>query len=199
MTDDPRQEHSTATPSDPAPAKRGLLASMSILEWTVTGLIVAGLAVVGSFLFYNLRGYSTMSQGVRSIELPWQGDGIAVTGLTTGWKKTQQPGELFCPEITITIQAVPDERGEVLVRFVDSHGDVMGDPLSFTYRDGKIAGRDGSTATLTCSRGIEGVTYINEYLLDQKEAWRYHVSYRKSGNPVVYLGSGDVARILVGN
>lgn len=173
-----------------------LIAAMSLREWLISGFLVLLLASLLGFLLFSLRGYSTITQGVRSLDLPWTGEGIAVVKVASGWRQMQPGVESYHPSIDMTVALTDTERGELWIQFVDEKGDAMGDPVSFSYRDGRIDDTKGSMISVTCSRGIEGASHMDEYLLDNQEPWRFHVSYRRAGQRVVYLGSGDVARIL---
>lgn len=175
---------------------KGLFAIMSVWEWLVCGFLVLLLAALIGFLLFSLRGCSTITQGVRSLDLPWAGQGITVLKVASGWRQTAPTSESYLPVVNMTVGLADEQRGELWIQFVDEKGDAMGDPVSFTYEGGHIRGAKDGAISVTCSRGIEGTSHMDEYLLDSLEPWRFHVSYRKAGESVVYLGSGDVARVL---
>lgn len=176
--------------------KRGIFKKLSSLEIWAIGAILVGVLAVVIVMFGHLSDYSTVDKGVRSLELPWKGEKVSVVQLTTGWSQPDEGRSLYCPFVAIAVDEEPQTNGEVFVQFIDDRGVPMGDPLSFPVENGKKEKEMSNMMTLRCSKGIEGTTYMNQYILDDRDPWRFHVYFKTDEGNVAYLGSGDVARVL---
>lgn len=176
--------------------KKGILRKLAPLEIAVIAAILVGLLAVVSVMLANLSDYSTVDNGVRSLELPWKGEKVSVVQLSSGWNQSDESIPLYCPFVAVAVDEEPDTNGEVFIQFMDDQGTPMGDPLSFPVENSRKERERSNTMTLRCTKGIEGVSYMNQYILDDRNPWRFHVYFKSAQGNVVHLGSGDVARIL---
>ncbi len=137
-----------------------------------------------------------MLDGVSSPDTPWMAPGMSVKDTHSGWVQAKDGGETYFPVATIDLSPLSEERGEVIIQFLNNLGMPMGDTISFYWENGSIRGQDSLRVTATGTKGITGKNYIDEYVFDRREPWSYRVIYRKIGQQAHLMGVAEIGRVL---
>lgn len=108
--------------------------------WGYSALVLIILTAVCTL--WMLRGMPTCTWRQVNASWPWEGQGITVTGIDTAWKEAPAGSRLalrapIYPEATLRAEEIKGQ-GRLLLRFVDSAGRNVGQPVGINYSNGVL-------------------------------------------------------------
>ncbi len=116
------------------------LGTKNILWMSVSLVLLLTALGAGLYAYRNLP--TSRWREVISPTLPWQGEGIQVQDINAHWRNSQGHARM---ELRAAYYPVANIRlgegtgsGTLLIRFVDSSGDQVGDPISLPYEGGNF-------------------------------------------------------------
>lgn len=153
------------------------------------------LMALGAGLYAYRHLPTSQGREVVSPSLPWQSDGLRVEEIDSYWRNSQGHARMelraaYYPVAHIRLGECPG-KGSLLIRFIDSHGDQVGDPVSLPYeagnflpvRDHNIT-TDGKEAEIFVESGFQSKDDFTLHLLTESAPlWRVIVWNRPEGTP----------------
>ncbi len=133
-----------------------------IEKWTLPS--VATILLVGLCVYlFSFSEWAVTSGRVLDAKLPWVGNGVTISEASGEWRPSSEDVRMalrsaYYPRVKIVAKA---GNGALLVRFKNSQGHYVGDPVSLKIKGGKFvpssdinAVIEGNSATVRCEVGF---------------------------------------------
>lgn len=144
------------TQKDEKKAYLGWFKNRAEAVWGIAALALVPLSVGGAL--WMLRDMPTCEWRQVDAGWPWKGTGITIAGVDAEWKAAEQGTRLalrapIYPEATVRAEGISG-KGRLLLRFVDSGGRTVGQPVGIDYRNGVLQNGKGEM-TVHIERGFQ--------------------------------------------
>lgn len=147
----------------------------------------------GLYAYRNLP--TSQWREVVSPSLPWQGDGIRVESIDSHWRNSRGHARMELRAAYYPIAHIrlgeSSGKGSLLIRFIDSNGDQVGDHISLSYESGHFLPvhdlnitAEGKEAEVFVESGFQDRDEFTLHLLTESTPlWRVIVWNRPEGSP----------------
>lgn len=159
-------------------------------KWTLpfaVSILLVGLCV---YLF-SFSEWTVSSGRVLDAKLPWVGNRVTISEVAGEWRASEEDARMvlrsaYYPRVKIVAKA---GSGALLVRFKNSRGHYVGDPVSLKIKDGKFiqtadinAVTEGHSAVVRCEVGFSSKNDYRAHVFMGDETLWTAVVYEKNAD-----------------
>ncbi len=131
--------------------------------------IFLGLFIWG-YVWLNAKNHQASTQ--QPLELPVSGKYATISAFSSSWVSSSSSG--FKPSVTLTLDE-KSSSGALRLYFRNTEKDIVGDPITVSFKEGKFIKNNQPTITVVSTKGFSLESDFHAYQLDRSLAWKVQI------------------------